>query len=604
MKNANYLILGLFYCILIMIPYSIKAQDFYDQSTVNEIRLVFTQANWDQLLDQLYAAGQEDRLTGTAIINGVTYDSVGVRYKGNSSYNPNRPKNPFNIKLDYIIDGQTLGPYGTLKVANGFNDPSMVRETLGYEIARKYMPAPKSNYANVYVNDVLMGVYSNDQDLDDYFGEEHFHAGDNTRIKGEIASMTPWQIWGYIDDNPASYANHYELDSGDSMMPFINFLNVFNNTPAQMENVLNVDRHLWFLAFENLFVNLDSPINNGQNYYIYEDINNRFNPVLWDINECFGGFTNMQTMGNLNTTQMQNLTPLANSTHANYPILSKVLSVPLFKRMYIAHMRTMIEENITNNWYYNRAMELQTIVGPHVQADPNFFFTYNNFLSNVNNSITGTGPNPRTVVGITQLMNARATYLLNSTAFQGTVPTVSSANYDPAAMIPNSNVSITINTTDATTVFFGWRQNTYNPFRRIQMFDDGAHNDGTAGDGVFGVTLAIGNGNIEYYVYAENNQQGRFYPARAAYEYMEIPVLTEPGELLINEIMAKNASYPDPYGELDDWVEIYNPNDYAIDIGGMYMTDSHYSDGITTWTQIPANAPAITTIQPHGYLLV
>jgi len=594
----------LLFTLLLILSIGLLAQDLYDPATVNEIRIVFTQANWDQLLDNLYAAGQEDRLIGTVIINGVTYDSVGVRYKGNSSYSPNRVKNPFNIKLDHIIDNQTVGPYGTLKLANGFMDPTLVRETLGYEIARKYMPAPRSNYANVYVNDVLMGVYTNDQDVDDYFGEEHFHYGDNTRVKGEISSMTPWQIWGYIDNNPSSYANHYELDSGDSMMPFINFLNIFNNNTTQTSTVLNIDRHLWFLAFENLFVNLDSPINNGQNYYVFEDINNRFNPILWDINECFGGFTNMQTMGNLTFTQMQNLDPLANSTHPNYPILSKVLSVPMFKRMYIAHMRTMIEENITNNWYYNRALELQTICGPSVQADPNFFFTYSNFITNVTNGITGTGPNPRPVIGLTQLMNVRATNLLNHTAFQGIVPTISAANYSPAFPAPDSNLNITITTANANIAYLGWRQNHTHAFQSIQMFDDGAHNDGAAGDGVFGVNLAIGNGDIEYYACAENASQGKFYPARAEYEFMVIPVLLQPGELIINEIQAKNLSYLDPNGEPDDWVEIFNPNNYAVDIGGMYMTDSHFNSGITAWTQIPVNAPAITTIPPYGFLVV
>ncbi len=76
------------------------------------------------------------------------------------------------------------------------------------------------------------------------------------------------------------------------------------------------------------------------------------------------------------------------------------------------------------------------------------------------------------------------------------------------------------------------------------------------------------------------------------------------GEILINEVMAKNASYADPNGQFDDWVELYNPNDYPVDIGGMYMTDNHYSSGISAWTQIPATTPALTTIPPHGYLIV
>ena len=154
----------------------LTAQDFfYDIDTVNDFQLFFTQANWDQILDALYAAGNQERLIGTAVINGVTYDSVGVRYKGNSSYNPNRLKNPFNIKLDHVIEDQTIGPYGTIKLANGFSDSSFIRETLSYEIARKYMPASRANYARVYVNDTQIGVYTSVQDVESYFMNEHFH---------------------------------------------------------------------------------------------------------------------------------------------------------------------------------------------------------------------------------------------------------------------------------------------------------------------------------------------------------------------------------------------------------------------------------------------
>ena len=84
----------------------------------------------------------------------------------------------------------------------------------------------------------------------------------------------------------------------------------------------------------------------------------------------------------------------------------------------------------------------------------------------------------------------------------------------------------------------------------------------------------------------------------------ELPRRVEPGELLINEVQASNLSYLDPNGEADDWVEIYNPNDYALDLGGMYMTDSHYSNGINYWTRIPTTAPQITTIPAHGYKVI
>ncbi|MDD2331262.1 MAG: CotH kinase family protein, partial [Candidatus Cloacimonetes bacterium] len=418
--------------LLVTVLSVLGAQDFYDPDIVNTIQLTFTQSNWDQLLDNLHHAG-DGRLLGTATINGVTFDSVGVRYKGNSSYSANRVKNPWNIMLDHVISGQKYGPYGTIKLSNGFSDPSLLRETLGYEIGRKYMPSSKANYANLYVNGTLIGVYTSVQDLDDYFGECNFGTGDLTRIKGIGDQPTLWSIWAYLGTNPSSYTSKYELDSGEDMSHFIEFLNVFNNNPTQVETVFNVDRHLWMVAFDWLFVNLDAPVNFGHNYYLYEDTAFRFNSVLWDLNMCFGQFRQLLSGGNLNSTTMQNLDPMTHSSHSSYPILNKILQVPLYKRMYIAHMRTMIEENITNGWLASRGAELQAIVGPSVQADPNYFYTYTNFLNNLNSTInvSGGGPGGGSVIGLTQLMNGRATYLLSSTNFQGTVPTISNLTYYP-----------------------------------------------------------------------------------------------------------------------------------------------------------------------------
>jgi|GEM_PF-69574 len=586
---------------------SIFATDFYDIGTVHTIQLVFTQSNWDTLLDQLYAAG-EDRLLGTAIIDGVTYDSVGVRYKGNSSYNSSRVKNPFNIKLDYVKSSQNIDGYTTIKLANGYFDPSFIRETLGYEIARKYMPASRANYAVVYVNGTQIGLYTNDEDVSDKFQGEYFYAEDKTRIKGIKDDPQLWSIWGYINASESSYTNYYELDSGSNMSTFISMLNTLNNNNTAVETVLNVDRHLWAMAFENLFVNLDAPINFGHNFYVCEDYANRYNTVIWDLNMCFGGFTNLLTGTNLTTTTMQQLNPLLNSTHTSYPILSKVLSNSMFKRMYLAHMRTMIEENVSNGLIGTRGLQIQNIISSYVQNDPNKFYTYANFTANLNSSVSGGGSGgpggSQSTVGLTQLMTTRGTWLINTSgAFSGTRPAITAMNYSPTTVQPNSNVTFTLTATGSTSAYLGYRQSKLSKFTRVQMFDDGLHGDGAAGNGVYGVTVSVGYGNIEYYGYAENSTQGRFSPARAEYEFYTISMPASTGEILINEIMTNSTSYTDANGEADDWVELYNPNDYAVDVAGMYLADSHYGDGITAWTQIPSGYTTQTTIQPHSYLV-
>ncbi|MDG1476077.1 MAG: CotH kinase family protein [Vicingaceae bacterium] len=137
----------------------LNAQDLYDLTNITTIELTFTDPNWDATMDSYYAAGLDQRLLATCLVNGVQYDSVGVKYKGNSTYSTNNAKNPLTIKLNYIIDNQDYDDFYTLKLSNGKNDPSFVREVLSYEIARKYMDAPLSNYATMQ-RFLLMEVFT------------------------------------------------------------------------------------------------------------------------------------------------------------------------------------------------------------------------------------------------------------------------------------------------------------------------------------------------------------------------------------------------------------------------------------------------------------
>lgn len=149
--------------LLALLPLCMDAQDIYDPKKITEIKLYFKNPKWKQTLDSLKDDKQEERMSADMVLNGVKYTGVGVRYKGNSSYanvrKSGQVKLPLNIKVNYTDRTKKLpGGYTTLKLSNGFRDPSMVREVLAYEIARNYMPAPKANFAKVYVNDELLGV--------------------------------------------------------------------------------------------------------------------------------------------------------------------------------------------------------------------------------------------------------------------------------------------------------------------------------------------------------------------------------------------------------------------------------------------------------------
>ena len=73
-------------------------------------------------------------------------------------------------------------------------------------------------------------------------------------------------------------------------------------------------------------------------------------------------------------------------------------------------------------------------------------------------------------------------------------------------------------------------------------------------------------------------------------------------KLLINEIAAAVVnSQVDDYGEFEDWIEIYNPTKYDIDVGGWFLTDNLNKP--TKW-RIPHSRPELTTVHAGGYLLL
>ena len=133
------------FVLAILVQFSGFSQSsFYEVDSLREIRIYFYDSDWDNQLDSLYVQGENESILADLVIDGSFYDSVGVRYKGFSSVSVNRIKNPFNIKLNYVIDGQDHNGVDKLKLSNVYQDPSFIREVLTYEIAANYLPSSSS----------------------------------------------------------------------------------------------------------------------------------------------------------------------------------------------------------------------------------------------------------------------------------------------------------------------------------------------------------------------------------------------------------------------------------------------------------------------------
>lgn len=581
-----------------------QVQNFYDRATIQTIEVFFSFSNWDAQLDAAVAS-EAYIIADSVRVNGISFDSCGVKYKGNSSYSPTNQKNPLHIELDHIKGNQDYQGYTDIKLQNGYKDPSMIREVLSYAVLEQYMDCPKANFANVYVNGVYRGMYSSAESINKTFNANHYYQSGDTYFKcnpigGAGPGSTVSPDLKYISMDSSAYANGYELRTTYGWNRLVDLINTLNNDFANIESKLDIDRAIWMLAFNNVLVNLDSYSGAfRQNYYLTWDNNFRFVPTVWDLNMSFAGFPGGTGTSSSTTT----LDPMSNSTSTIHPLIVKILGNPMYKRMYMAHVRTMVQEMFANDYYLTLANQLRTTIDATVNSDPYKFYTYTQFQNSLTTAVTGTGGpgGGASIPGIQALMSARVSYFNTNANYVLVAPTITS--YSSSVTSPSYNQTITLNATcsNESTVYLGYRTNHQLKFNRVQMFDDGSHNDGAAGDHVYGVDALVNGVVFEYYIYAENSNAGLFSPQRAEHEFHSLSVVVPfpaVGSVLINEVVASNGtSALDQNGESDDWIELYNTTSNPIDLSGMYLTDDALD--LMLWS-----FPAATTIPANGYLIV
>jgi hypothetical protein len=469
----------------------------------------------------------------------------------------------------------------------------MIREVLSYAILEQYMDCPKANFTNVYINGTLRGLYSSAESINDKFNGDHYYSSDGAFFKcNPVGGAGPGSMGNpdlnYLGTDTTLYTSRYELKSTYGWTDLVNMINVLNNDFSNIESVLDVDRALWMLAFNNVLVNLDSYSGAfRQNYYLYNDLNDRFVTTVWDLNMSFAGFPGGTGTGTLTTPST--LDPMSNNASANHPLIVKMLSDPMFKRMYMAHIRTIVQEIFASGDYLTTANTLRTTIDASVQADPYKFYTYTQFQNSLTSNVTMPGPGGTfTSYGLQNLMDARVTYFNSNSNYLLVAPTINSWTVSNPTPSFGQTIYITANCSNATAVYLGYRLEHPLRFNRIQMFDDGAHGDGAAGDNVYGASVALNGVVLEYYIYADNSNAGVFSPQRAEHEFHTLTItlpLPAVGNVLINELMADNGTTAyDNYGENDDWFELFNTTSTSYDLTGLYLSDD--AANLTKW-QIP-----------------
>ncbi len=500
--------------------------DFYDTKIIQDIAIRFEQSNWRDILDSLRYNG-DGMLTGSVNINGKKYENAQIRYRNARAFQIGGKHNSIFIQLP---EGQNYQGYATVELSNALRDPSMVREVLAYEIARKYMPAPKANYAKVQINGNYYGFFVNIESVGEQFLETHFDDNNGELYQAELEARQPLpngcdnRAFASLqyDGNEACYTYSFNRINTKDWSSLIDLSRVLTQEPENVNRMLNVDRTLWMLAFNNVLVNLNSYTGHpSQNYYLYKDTNGKFSLILGDLNFAFGSFKNTDGGSDLDLEGLIRLDPLLHEKNPERPLISNLLKDEMNRKRYLSHMHTILYENFAKDQYEKRAKELQEMIRKTWLEDPNK--EYN--LVDFSQSLSATVGRRSRIPGIMELMKPRADFLQKHAELAVIPSPISQVTVTPrekfsAKQVEDFKIQAKIGQY-AKKVWLYYRFNENEPFREMTMEDDGKHNDGEAGDEVFGAIVEPMGGakNIQFYIVAENAKTMSFDPPRYMYEW-------------------------------------------------------------------------------------
>ena len=500
----------------------------FEEDSIREFYLDFYDPNYHNYLVNAWYYNPDERIPAKLTINGVVYDSVGVRYKGNSTFclpNDNLiPKVPYNIDVNYFIDTQEVLGYKKIKLANAWMDPTFMKDITASNIYKNYLPSGEANLVKLYVQGNYLGLYVNAESINKQFLKKHFDEKSGPLFKCDnidrfcdtlnAPSAYPPRLI-YLGEDTSLYYNSYDMKSDYGWEERLNLITTLNYNSIQIDSVLNVDRTLWAFAVNQVLENLDCYNTYYiHNYYLYQTKDGLFQMIPWDLDNSFIGA--IMGWDYWNPSNVYEFDPYFHGPAGERPLAYNLLNNPSYRKQYSAHLRTVINESLDTSLIRAQINHIQSLAYSAADSDQWKAFSMNDYFNNVESAIwTGWG-----FAGIMSTIDARKQYLLSHPEISLVPPII-------------SNVSINNNLVEATvfncsSVEFMATTNQYNSkFQSFLMNDDGLNGDSIANDGVYSIYSPFqGSNDVKFYIRAENNDAMMMSPERAEYEFYEYSTIS------------------------------------------------------------------------------
>ncbi|MEM8525218.1 MAG: CotH kinase family protein [Bacteroidota bacterium] len=494
------------------VPFTNYAQqDFFQLDQIQEIKIETEAEKWRYLLDSLRVNG-DGSLEATVEINGKTYEKAQFRYQDFKAFTPSKKVNPLHLEL-----GEKHGDHSTVSLSHALRDPSLLREVMAYQIMGSYLPAPRANLAKVYVNEEFYALLVNIEPMDAAYMEKYYGDSDGTLFKSQPqlgvkatsgCKQTAFASLQY-DQSLVCYQDQFEGTGNWKALQQMS--KNLNGDLKALARTFGIDETLWMLAINNVLVNLNSYTGRGsQNYGLYRNAEGQFYPIFGEMNLAFGSYKNTGEGSDLKVEELYKLDPLLHAYSDQKPLISKLLANDHYRKIYISHMRTILEDYFWNEKFESQVMDLHQKIEPILVENGQATERFKNSL------ISTTGTRSK-IPGLVAFMRNRARFLKKHptmTVIPSNLPSIELAKREQfsSKKIEAFEFQVEVDRFPKDVVLY-YRYEKNGDLKKVNMTDDGKQGDKTANDGIFGTKVIPKGDTIEYYIFVENSGAASFEPS-------------------------------------------------------------------------------------------
>ena len=227
---------------------------------------------------------------GTEVFGGTSgfgaWD-IKLRLKGNRSFRSFPAKAA--LRLEFPSELQRVFGIKRMTLNNMVQDRSKINEAVGYTLFRGMgIAAPRTSYAQIWVNDVPYGLYLNVESIDSVALEKRDKIGGTKHLyEGSLG----------LEGNPLNPNDaHYQVDVGsltnrDDLSALISASQQPATTwYARVNAVADLKEMTRFWAVERYIGNWDGYSSPAiSNYYLHSTTDGRFQMLPWGIDQIFSG---------------------------------------------------------------------------------------------------------------------------------------------------------------------------------------------------------------------------------------------------------------------------------------------------------------------------